>query len=137
MKVSPRCKNVGVTSQCQRRQKSAIGSAPEPNPLRIDGCLAQKKPGPGHNVFILGGPSPTRVLGLPESAAIHDSQSIIYREHDVPLAGQVLIHRVGVVVVVHVVEAEHHLPHRSTMSEDQSRAGLVSSWRDEQLAVNL
>src|SRR5260370_32970424 len=42
----------------------------------------------------------------------------------IPWVRQLLIHRVSVVVVVHVVEAEHHLAHRSTVNKDQRRARL-------------
>ena len=50
--------------------------------------------------------------------AVHDSQPIIYGEHNVTQARQILIHRIRIVVVVHVMEAEHHLSRGATVGED-------------------
>src|SRR5262249_13853526 len=62
-----------------------------------------------------------------EMPSIHDSSAIVHSEDDIPSASQVLIHSVGVVVVVHVVEAEHHLANRSAMNEDEGRTLLCRS----------
>ena len=90
----------------------------------------------GDDVLVFSGTAPNRIRRLAESASVHHSQPIIDREHSVSAAGQVLIHRVSVVVVVHVMEAEHHLADGASMHEDQAgnfTAGIP--WKEE-LAVH-
>ena len=58
---------------------------------------------------------------LAEIQSVPDAAAIIHRQHDVSLARQILIHRVRVVVVVHVMPAEQHLPPRPAVQEHQRR----------------
>src|SRR5579859_5588373 len=68
--------------------------------------------------------------------AIHDAQPVIYREDGVSQAGEILIFSVGVVVVVHVMEAEQHLPAWSAMREDQRGTTSTLVARHEKLSVD-
>src|SRR5207245_3821758 len=42
-------------------------------------------------------------------------------QYDVSAAGEILIHRIGIRVVVHVVPAEEHLPDRAAVQKNQDR----------------
>ena len=52
------------------------------------------------------------------------------------MARQILIHRVRVVVVVHVVEAKKHLAYRATMHENQRWAGTALALGHKELPVD-
>ena len=58
------------------------------------------------DIFIFRGATPTGVGRFTESSSIHDSEPVIHRQHNVALAGQILIHGIRIVVVVHVVKAQ-------------------------------
>ena len=91
-----------------------------------------------HHVVELRAAGGAVVERLAELQAVADAAAIVHRQHDVALAGEPLIHRVGVPVVVVVVPAEQHLPARSAVEEDQRRpllAGL-QVLRHEQLRVD-
>ena len=55
---------------------------------------------------------------LPKLHAVADAASVIDRQDDVAMLRQVLIHPVRVVVVVHVVPSQQHLPARAAMEEN-------------------
>ena len=89
----------------------------------------------GHHVLIFGGARVARVLGMMECAAVADAEPVVHRQHDETVRRQILVHRVGVAVVVHVVPAEQHLPRRPAVHEDHRglsrrrlRAPLSNSW---------
>ena len=64
-------------------------------------------------------------------AAVHNPKPVIHRKHSVAFAGQILIHRVGVVVILHVMPSKQHLPDRSAVREDESgSAFLLVLWRE-------
>src|SRR5439155_9854189 len=85
---------------------------------------------------VFGRAAPHRVWRLAKRASVHDAEPVIHREHGVTFARQILVHRVGVVVILHVMKAEQHLPDRSAVREDErGTALLLVLWR-EQLAVN-
>src|SRR5207249_9840793 len=58
-------------------------------------------------------------------------------QDDEAAAREVLIRRVVVCVVIHVMEAEEHLPRRPTMDVYERRLSLLSAWSLEQLRVDL
>src|SRR5437899_5444493 len=97
MKINSGCKNVGVVSQAHGSQITAIRSAPEPDPLGINRWLTLQESGTSHHIPIFGPSPPARIGSLTESAAIHNSQTIIYREYNVALAREVLVHGIRIV----------------------------------------
>jgi hypothetical protein len=88
------------------------------------------------HILVFGCAAPYRFRRLAKGAPVHDAEPVVHREHGVTFARQILIHRVGVVVILHVMKAEQHLPDRSAMREDESgAASRFFLWR-EQLAMN-
>src|SRR5258708_39986106 len=53
--------------------------------------------------------------------SVADAQSVVDREDDVVVIGQILVDRVGVGVVPHVMPAKQHLAGRATVHEDDAR----------------
>ena len=105
--------------QPERRQVAAVRPAPQADPRRVDvGARAQIESRALH-VVKLTGAARAIIDRLAEVEPVADAAAIVDGEHDVSLAGQVLIHRVRIVVVVHVVPAQQHLPPRSAVHEDQ------------------
>src|SRR5262245_44214273 len=129
---------VGVASQTERRQKAAITAAPQPDPGLVDVAARTQVMRGGHNVLIFRGPAPAPLLGLPKRAAIADAQTIVDRQDRITTARQILIEAVGVVVVVHIVPAEHHLPARATVHKDHRRqfVARLCVFGKEELAVD-
>ena len=97
--------------------------------LEVFGC--------SDDVFVFGTTAPSGVRRFAKAATIHDAEPIVHRQHDVAFARQVLIHGVRVVVVVHVVKSEHHLPDGAAVAEDQCGTGFGASGGHKQLTVNL
>jgi hypothetical protein len=68
------------------------------------------------------------MIGIVERMSIADAEAIIDRQHHKAMRREILIHRIGVRVIVHVVPAQHHLPRRPAMHEDDGGfAGAPSS----------
>ena len=80
----------------------------------------------GDNILIFGCAATSAARRFAEGAAVADAAAVIERENDVAAAGEILIHGIGIRVVVHVVPAEEHLPHRATVQEDRCRPLLAS-----------
>ncbi len=60
-----------------------------------------------------------------ELVAVPDAEPVVDGQHHEPAAGQVLVQRIGVRVVVGIVPAQQHLPRRASMHEDHR--GLLRS----------
>src|SRR5207302_8508070 len=94
------------------------------NALRINVLEGLQKFRARDYVLIFGGAAPDRVWRLAKGASVHDAEPVIDREHGVTFAREILILRVGVVVILHVLKPEQHLPDRSAMREDERRPAL-------------
>src|SRR5438309_8505184 len=136
MEIDAGFKNVRVACQAHGGEKSAVRSAPEPDPLRINVVERLQEFRTRHYVLVFGCAAPDRVSWLAKRASVHDAQPIIHRQHGVPFARQILIHRISIVVILHVMKTEQHLPDGSPVREDKSRAALLLVFWREQLAVN-
>ena len=79
------------------------------------------------------------VRGGAERLPVADARAVVHRHHDVALARKPLVHRVRLVIEVHVVVAEQHLPDRATVDEDDRRSLLtrLEILRQEELVVEL
>ena len=77
-----------------------------------------------------------RMLGLLEFPSITDAETVIDRQHDEAVSGEILVHRIGVAVVVHVMPAEKHLPRRAAMHENDSGFGAASVLALKQLSMH-
>ena len=77
------------------------------------------------------------VRRLAKGAAISRAQTVVDREDHESTARQILIGGIHVVVCVHRMEAEQHLPERSPVREDEAGAARRVMRRHEQLAVDL
>src|SRR3989440_2086355 len=129
-------KIVGVRRRPRGGKNPAVGSAPETDPLRIDVVERLQKFRARNHILVFGGAAPHGVWRLAKGAPVHDAEPIVHRKHGVTFARQILIHRVGVVVILHVMPSEQHLPDRSAVCEDESGAALLLVLWREQLAVN-
>ena len=88
------------------------------------------------DVVVLAGSVASVVHGFAEVESIADAAAVVDREYDVAVAGQVLVHRIGVGVVLHGMKAEQHLTARSAVEEDEGGCRLPSwRWRAEELSV--
>ena len=127
---------VGSACQAEGRQVAAVGAAPEADPLRVYvGAVFEIKPGAEHIVELAAARSAV-VQSFAKFHAIADAASIVDRQDDEALAGQVLVHRVGVVVVAAIVPSQEHLPPRAAV-EEQQRGPLLARPeipREEELA---
>src|SRR5438046_7068163 len=110
MKIDAGFENVGVARKTHGGQKPAVRSAPETDPLRIDVVERLQKFRTRNHVLVFGGAAPHGVWWLAKGAPVHDAEPIVHREHSVTLARQILIHRVGGVVMLHVMPFETSLP---------------------------
>ena len=86
------------------------------------GSVCRNRP-PATHVLIFGGARGPGMVGLLEVPAIADAEPIVHRQHDEAVRGEILVHRIGVAVVVHVVPAEQHLPRRPAVDEDDAGLG--------------
>src|SRR5204863_10148889 len=122
--------------QAHGGQESAVRSAPKTDPLRIDVIERLQKFRARDYILVFRCAAPHRFWRLAKGAAVHDAEAVIHREHGVTFARQILVHRIGVVVILHVMKTEEHLPDGSTVREDESwPASRFFFWR-EQLAMN-
>jgi hypothetical protein len=104
--------------------------------LRINGVECLQKFRARDHILVFGCTAPHRFWRLAKGAPVHDAEPVIDREHGVTFARQILIHRIRVVVILHVMKTEQHLPDRSAVREDESGpAFFLVFWR-EQLAMN-
>ena len=128
MKIHATGEDIGVARQSHRSKESAVRTTPYANVLGIDIRKSLQVTRSGDHIFILGGPAPSAVGRLAEGTSVHDSQTIVHRKHHISQAGEILILRVGIVVVVHVMEAQKHLPRWTTMDKNERRCfgGVVS-----------
>src|ERR1700686_2086662 len=127
VQVDSGSEQTGVMRQAHGSQIAAVGSTPEADSLRIDIRQRLKIFFCRYDVFVLGATARSAVFGLAKMAAIHNAGAVVDGENYISAAGEVLIHRVGVVVVVHVMEAEHHLAHGAAVDEDE-RGTLIRAF---------
>src|SRR5436190_8333553 len=136
MKIDAGFENVRVARQAHGGQKSAIRSAPETDPPRINDIEGLQKFRACDHVLVFRSAAPDGFRWLAKGAPVHDAEPVVHRKHGVTFARQILIHSVGVVVILHVMKAEERLPDRAAVCENESGAAvLLVLWR-EQLAVN-
>src|SRR5438105_3832754 len=136
VEVHARGENIRIAREAHCGQEPAVGAAPQANFFRVHHRKRLEILCRGDNVLIFLRAAWPAFLALAESAAIHNSRAVVDREDDEAARSEVLIFGVGVVIVLHVMKAEHHLPARPAMHEEQGGTSRSASTRDEQLAVN-
>src|SRR5262245_21993588 len=94
---------VGGAGEPESGQVSAVRSSPQSDAIGVDVVAAPKVEAGAHDVPELARPGRAVVERFAKVEAVADAASIVHGEYDVALAREVLIHRVAVVVVVHVV----------------------------------
>ena len=119
MEVHTCREQIGIAPQAERRQIAAIASAPQSDAFCVDIAGAQQIFARRHHVLIFRRATPSAALGFSKRPAVADPAAIIQRQDNVSAAHEVLIHRIGIRVVVHVVPAEEHLPHRPAVQKNQ------------------
>src|SRR5262249_30223883 len=97
---------IGVTRETHRRKVTAVAAAPEADALGIDVGAGLQIFSGGDDVLIFAGASAGTIRSFTESTAVADAAAIVHRENDVAAIGEILIHRIGIRVVVHVMPAE-------------------------------
>src|SRR5215469_2891877 len=137
MEVYAGSEQIGIASETHGGEISAVRASPQAVLFRIDDGESLQVFGRSDDVFVFGTTAPSGVERFAKGAAIHDAETVVDRQHNVALARQVLIHGVRVVVVVHVVKSEHHLPDGAAVAEDQCGTGLRTSGGHKELTVNL
>ena len=128
--------NVGVAREAHGGKKPAVGSAPETDSLRINVVEGLQKFGAGDHILVFGCPAPHRLWRLAKGASVHDAEPVVHRKHSVAFTREILIHSVGVVVILHVMPSEQHLPDWPAVRENQRRSALSLVFRRKKLAVN-
>ena len=136
VQVHARLEQVRVAREAERRQQPAVRTAPDADPRRVHARGLLQETTARHDILVLGRPGRAGMLGVLEVVAVTDSQAVVDRQHDEAVRGQVLVHRVGVAVVAHVRPAEHHLPGRSAVHEDDARLPGGAVLALEQLPVD-
>jgi hypothetical protein len=130
VKIDSRGKHVRVPRQTQSGQISTVPSSPESDASRIDLRPRPQVIACGHDVLVFRGTSGSPARCFPKSTSISGSAAKIHAEHSIPTAGEVLIHPVGIVVVIHVVPSQEHLPDRPAsmnITAGSRPAGLASA----------
>src|SRR5262249_41249057 len=115
-------KNIRVPRQPHRRQKAAVGSAPQAYPVAIDIASSPQITTRRHDVLVLGRPTRAAVFSFSKSAAVSDPAPVVDRQHYKTSAHQILIQSIGVVIVKAVVPSQQHLPNRPTVHEHHCRS---------------
>ena len=88
------------------------------------------------HVVIFRSAAPACVRRLTKVVTIHNAEPVVHGQDRVSQVGKILILGVCIVVVVHVMEPEHHLPGRATMSKDQRWSSACLILRNKELAVD-
>ncbi len=127
VEVDAGAEQIGVARQAESGEQPAVGAAPEADAMRVHLRLLLQEVGARHHVAVLRRAAPGAVRRLAEGAPVHDAEAVVDRQHGIAAAGEVLIHCVGVVVVLHVMEPKQHLPDRSAVGEDQARQGVAAA----------
>src|ERR1051326_2464781 len=71
-----------------------------------------------------------------EIVPVADTETIVHRQNNVAVGGEILIHRVRIRVVIHVVPAEQHLPGGTAVHEDDGGLLRRTTRALEQLTVD-
>src|SRR5215475_325701 len=111
--------DVGIVRKTHRREIAAITPSPKADALGIDVGAGLQIFSGGYDVLIFAGATPGPIRSLAKGAPVADAAAIVDGKNDVAAIREVLVHRVGVRVVVHVMPAEKHLPHGAAMDEDE------------------
>src|SRR5690349_9697211 len=120
VKINAGGENIGIAAEPESSEITTVASAPKPDARGVHIAAAlQIFPG-GNDIAILGGAAAGARGSFAEIAAITDSTAVVHGQNDIATAGEVLVHRVGIRVVIHVMPAEKHLPNRAAVHEDES-----------------
>src|SRR5205085_4028213 len=109
---------IGIARKAERRQIAAIRAAPETDVLWINRTTLAQILRSRNDVLILGCATRAPVLRFTKRAPVADAAAIVDREHRVAATGEILIERVGVVIVVEIMPAEEHLAHGAAVHKD-------------------
>src|SRR6266481_3514969 len=137
--VHPGGKQIRSASKPERGEVAAIATAPEPDAAGVHVRPGAKIDACALDIIELAGAHRPVIESFAKIEAVANSAAIVYGEHDVAAAREVLIQRVSIAVVEHVVPAEEHLAARTTVEEHNG--GMAGRFarirREEELAVNL
>src|SRR6267378_3844732 len=132
-------KQIRSASKPERGEVAAIATAPEPDAAGVHVRPGAKIDACALDIIELAGAHRPVIESFAKIEAVANSAAIVYGEHDVAAAREVLIQRVSIAVVEHVVPAEEHLAARTTVEEHNG--GMAGRFarirREEELAVNL
>src|SRR5262245_50544846 len=110
--------DVGISCERLGCEHTAIREAPDPDTLGID-VVARLQVSPRcDNITILRVSSASASLSITEAFAVANAAAVVDTHDDVSHALQPLICGVGRVVKPHVMIAEQHLTHRSSMDKN-------------------
>src|ERR1700738_3512868 len=138
VEVYPGGEDIRIAREAHGREEPAVATAPKANSRGIDIGAALKVFSSGDDVFVFGGAAAGTPWSFAKGATVADAAAIVDREHNVSAASEILIHRVGIRVVIHVVPAEKHLAYRPAVHEDEGGLLFLSTSirRKKELAVN-
>src|ERR1700722_7460831 len=126
VEIDTRLEDVGVARQRERGEIAAIGTAPHPDSLRVDAMRVLQELRASEHVLILGCTGRPRAVRLMELSSITDAEPVVDRKHDETVSREILIHRIGIAVIVHVMPAEQHLTRWAAMHENDSGFGAAA-----------
>src|SRR2546430_8182717 len=105
MHVDSGSEKIGIAGEAHGREIAAVASSPKADALSIDVSAGLQIFSCGDDVLIFAGAAAGAIGRFAEGAAVTDAAAIVDGENDVAAIGEVLIHRVGIRVVVHVMPA--------------------------------
>src|SRR6266446_422401 len=100
MEIHAGGKDVGVARQTEGGEVASVASSPQADTRWVNIGPALKIFSTSDDVFVFAGAAACTARSFTERAAIAYAAAVVDRQHDVAAAGQILVHRVGICVVI-------------------------------------
>src|SRR6185295_11749604 len=132
MKVHSCREHPRIPSKSHRRQKAAIGPAPQPYAFRVNVGSITKILARGYYVLIFRSPARSAMHGFTKRPSVADAAAIVDRQDNVASTRKVLVERICVVVVLEVVPPKQHLADRPAVTEyHRRRSPRIRFWLEQ------
>src|SRR6266581_3429064 len=135
VKIHSGLEQIRVASETHGSEKAAVRTSPQANFVWINLGKSLQVSACGHHIFVFRCSAPNRIRSFAKRAPIHNSEAIIHRQDSVAAATQILILGVSIVIVVHVMKAEHHLADGASMHENHSWNFAIAVARQKELPM--
>src|SRR6185437_271751 len=119
VEINPGGKQIRSPREGKGGQITAVRSAPNTNSLRVH-VLPRLQVQTSSDYVVELACAPRSVVDrFPKVQPIADAATVIHRKHHVSVIREELVQSVGIRIIVHVMEAQQHLPARPAMKEHQ------------------